>query len=139
MLSPINMQCFLSFYDDLGTPPTWRPHSWKKETEASGLPGPRLRCGVQQSFVFGTFLWGERRVPLWVCWLLSIFWFACFMVTSCPQRKMTCGFFLHTWRLRQEAFFLSLLTQAQGVLCTVFGFANAFAEWHWLGRGADVC
>ena len=29
---PINMQCFLPFYDDLGTPPTWRPHSWKKET-----------------------------------------------------------------------------------------------------------
>ena len=28
--SPINMQCFLSFYDDLGTPPTWRPHSWEK-------------------------------------------------------------------------------------------------------------
>ena len=30
LLSPINMQCFLSFYDDLGTPPTWRPHSWEK-------------------------------------------------------------------------------------------------------------
>ena len=25
------MQCFLPFYDDLGTPPTWRPHSWKKK------------------------------------------------------------------------------------------------------------
>ena len=22
--------CFLSFNDDLGTPPTWRPYSWKK-------------------------------------------------------------------------------------------------------------
>ena len=30
LVSPINLQCFLSFYDDLGTPPTWRPHSWKK-------------------------------------------------------------------------------------------------------------
>ena len=28
--SPTNMQSFQSFYDDLGTPPTWRPHSWKK-------------------------------------------------------------------------------------------------------------
>ena len=27
------MLCFLSFYDDLGTPPTWRPHSWKKMGE----------------------------------------------------------------------------------------------------------
>ena len=33
LLSPINMQCFLSFYDDLGTPPTWRPHSWKKNCQ----------------------------------------------------------------------------------------------------------
>ena len=29
-LSPVNMLRFLSFYDDLGTPPTWRPHSCKK-------------------------------------------------------------------------------------------------------------
>ena len=28
---PIITLCFLSFYDDLGTPPTWRPHSWKKK------------------------------------------------------------------------------------------------------------
>ena len=30
--SPFNMQCFLSFYDDLGAPPTWRPHSWKNNS-----------------------------------------------------------------------------------------------------------
>ena len=26
----IIMLCFLPFNDDLGIPPTWRPHSWKK-------------------------------------------------------------------------------------------------------------
>ena len=29
--SPTNMQSFHPFYDDLGTPPTWRPYSWKKQ------------------------------------------------------------------------------------------------------------
>ena len=33
--SPVNLLCFLSFYDDLGTPPTWRPHSWKKMVPSS--------------------------------------------------------------------------------------------------------
>ena len=32
---PIFMLCFLPFYDDLGTPPTWRLHSWKKRNEES--------------------------------------------------------------------------------------------------------
>ena len=27
---PLIMLCFPPFNDDLGTPPTWRPHSWKK-------------------------------------------------------------------------------------------------------------
>ena len=31
---PIYMLCFLSFYDDLGTPPTWRLHLWKKKSLA---------------------------------------------------------------------------------------------------------
>ena len=35
--SPINMLCFPSFYDDLGTPPTWRPHSWKKKRRSLGM------------------------------------------------------------------------------------------------------
>ena len=26
---PTNKQSFHPFYDDLGTPPTWRPYSWK--------------------------------------------------------------------------------------------------------------
>ena len=28
---PIIKLCFLPFNDDLGTPPTWRPYSWKKK------------------------------------------------------------------------------------------------------------
>ena len=30
VLSPIIMLCSFPFNDDLGTPPTWRPYSWKK-------------------------------------------------------------------------------------------------------------
>ena len=36
-LSPINMLRFLSFYDDLGAPPTWRPYSCKKNDSAGRL------------------------------------------------------------------------------------------------------
>ena len=32
--SPTNLQCLHTFYDDLGTPPTRRPHSWKKTQQA---------------------------------------------------------------------------------------------------------
>ena len=36
--SPTNLQCLHTFYDDLGLPPTWRPHSWKKKSLASKFP-----------------------------------------------------------------------------------------------------
>ena len=39
VLLPLIMLCFLSFNDDLGTPPTRRPHSWKKkESEEQAKP-----------------------------------------------------------------------------------------------------
>ena len=41
--SPLtNMQSFHPSYDDLGTPPTWRPHSWKKIWTA--LAGVTFEC-----------------------------------------------------------------------------------------------
>ena len=39
--SPLtNMQSFYPSHDDLGTPPTWRPHSWKK-TERCSIDLPK--------------------------------------------------------------------------------------------------
>ena len=52
---PINMLCFLSFYDDLGTPPTWRPHSWKKkDVERSHGTNPEEKEPIIQTIHFQT-------------------------------------------------------------------------------------
>ena len=36
--SPTNMQSFQSLFDDLGTPPAWRPHPWKRTPRLITLP-----------------------------------------------------------------------------------------------------
>ena len=44
------MWCFPSFNDDLGTPPTWRPHLWRKKRLYANLPSE----------------WPLARVSMWM-------------------------------------------------------------------------
>ena len=51
-----------AIYDDLGTPPTWRPHSWKKKKSHS-------RPSVKKPCMFRKFCW-KRTKGLDSSWVL---------------------------------------------------------------------
>ena len=56
------MLCFLSFYDDLGTPPTWRPHSWEKKSHLLTAEASCLQDGPHLPGPHGLFFASRRCV-----------------------------------------------------------------------------
>ena len=52
VLFPFIMLCFFSFNDDLGTPPTWRPYSWKKRHSRIETSVAYLRKQSKLALVF---------------------------------------------------------------------------------------
>ena len=71
---PINKLCFLFFNDDLGMPPTWRPHSWKKNIEDPTA----------------SLIRRQKVDPSWQVQLVTQFEGVSFYIGSSP-----CGFVFH--------------------------------------------